>query len=453
MKFTGSRVVSKKFNRNQYATAIWNPRAIEWRDVIEDYLTISRKRADNKFCLFRLQISILRDLLLLAEERDDYKKTLSDRLYDQSVTEEELNGDKKYIESEIAVVDLVEKALREIIDGLAWRYFKYNRPILYLLADIEEHGPLRLDPGFIKTIDHFAEIFLGEEDKAIINDISNFLRSGDITHIDADGNIELIEVKSRKKGGGRRITRQKQRMVELVEFFNTGIAEYDNKKITIVDSSIKMKNHFAEVRDSILRARNKGYDSIAIGDYLIVHIGYFGKQKDFDINKMYQYFGQKQSSIKQKWEKRGDIILRRLIMDKLRFIRNYVPFSIFPFDDEICADVMMGKLMIEYLFNFSEVIRIVERSGWIVMDSIASWNEKQLETMTPEERMKLSLLKVRKGKYMVNVPPAWIGMLKYEFWSVKSLIQALDEGYQQDPNVIESDASLTNFLDDQRIWK
>jgi len=212
-----------------------------------------------------------------------------------------------------------------------------------------------------------------------------------------------------------------------------------------------MKNHFAEVYDSILRARNRGYDSIAIGDYLIVHIGYFGRPKYFDINTMYQYFEHKQSSIKEKWEKRRDIVLRGMIIDK--FSRNYVPFSIFPYEDEICADLMMGKLMIEYRLNFSEVIRIVEKGGWIVMDSIASWGEKQLEAMTPEERLKLSLLKVRKGNYMANVPSAWIGMLKYEFWSVKSLLQALDEGYQRDPEVIEDDGNLTNFLDDQRVWR
>jgi len=56
-----------------------------------------------------------------------------------------------------------------------------------------------------------------------------------------NGSVELIEVKTHKKHSGR-ITRQKQHMSELVNFFNTDIKEYDDKTVKIIRSSIKQKH-------------------------------------------------------------------------------------------------------------------------------------------------------------------------------------------------------------------
>ena len=63
----------------------------------------------------------------------------------------------------------------------------------------------------INNLHKFADLFLKKDSIAIYNDITNFLRVGDITQIKKDGSIEIVEVKASKQRGSR-ITRQKQRI-------------------------------------------------------------------------------------------------------------------------------------------------------------------------------------------------------------------------------------------------
>ena len=83
--------------------------------------------------------------------------------------------------------------------------------------------------------------------------LATFLRTGDITTIDDNGDIELIEVKSSKRRG-RRIKRQKEKLQEVVEFFNTGITEYEGSKLTILPCDVPLKNYLAILRKTIAKS-------------------------------------------------------------------------------------------------------------------------------------------------------------------------------------------------------
>ena len=52
------------------------------------------------------------------------------------------------------------------------------------------------------------------------------------------------------------------------------------------------------------------------------------------------------------------------------YVNNVAPLSIYPFDDDVIADIIMGKLMIMIKFNFSEIVRKIALDGWEVIGKL-----------------------------------------------------------------------------------
>ena len=337
------------------------------------------------------------------------------------------------------------RALREIIDGIVWRYFDYNRALLGILANKIPIDLISADKGLVNSMHEFGDCFLGIHDKAILNDISNFLRVGDVTHFKDDGTIEIIEVKSSNVRGSR-ITRQKERMKEIVEFVNTGITNYDGHKLRIYESKKKQRNHLPELKNAIIRCKNRGYDSILIGNHLIVELVDLSKPGDPD--KVIGYFKSRHKTIQEKWIKRKDRILPGFFHEKMEYPKNYAPFSIFPFEDEICADLIMGKLLVKTLFNFSEIERLIVKSGWKIEDTIYDRDKEEIKNLDVE---KLYFMKVRKGNFVIELPPVSFGRLYFELMSPNTILDELDFFYGMKDNK-EAGFYSINYLDEQRIW-
>ena len=63
MKFSQRLSIREKITSVEFGRGIWNPEMSLWRDVIEDYLYISKKRINNKLSMFRLQLNILQEII------------------------------------------------------------------------------------------------------------------------------------------------------------------------------------------------------------------------------------------------------------------------------------------------------------------------------------------------------------------------------------------------------
>ncbi len=304
---------------------------------------------------------------------------------------------------------LIITALREIIDGIVWRYFDYNRALLYIVADKQPVDLINADKGLMSSLYELADVFNKKGDRAILNDISNFLRIGDVTNIKSDGTIEFIEVKSSKTRGAR-FTRQKERMREIVELFNTRVGELDGQKFILSESNVRQTNYLKQLKDSIHRARNIGYDSILIGSHLIVETLDFRTiiYKDKNKDKFEKYFESKHKSIKDRWSNNGDFIVKHLSIDKLRYAKNYAPYTIFPFEDDIIADILMGKLIIVYYLNNNEVIRVLEKGGWDVVYSFTDLTEEKMNEVDP---INMDFYRIQKENCIVSIPAPWFGRL------------------------------------------
>lgn len=92
----------------------------DYPDILEDYLSISRKRKDNKLALSKLQLHMLEDIVVQEKSIKSYKGKLE--------TEANLpDRAAELIRSEITMHGLIANAIRQIGDGIAWRAFDYDR--------------------------------------------------------------------------------------------------------------------------------------------------------------------------------------------------------------------------------------------------------------------------------------------------------------------------------------
>lgn len=450
MQFGQRVTVRDKILAPEFAKGIWNPSRRDYRDIIELYLYMSRKFIDNKFAMFKLQMWIMMDLTNESDAVVKCKKKLKEMEEQKEkgdLPEEQFEADSKGIRSEKITSELNIKALREIIDGIAWRYLNYNRPILYILADKQPNDITLFDEGFQKSIYEFADLFLTPGDLVLLNDISNFLRMGDLTVIKGDGTIEFVEVKSSRQRRGARISRQKKRMKETVEFFNTGIRDYDGKNLVIEDSNVKQKNYLKQLKDSVKRAKNKGQDAILIGNHLIIEVIDFSKAKD--AKQTNKYLKSRHKADREKWADNKDFIFRTFFIERFEYARNYAPLPIYPFDDEVIADILMGKVWIKFLLNVHEVVRYLEKSGWELRRAFWDLSEEERRAVDTRD---LELFTFRKESCNVPIPGPWLGKLCFEMLAPKAILDDMNALYDKGP-ADGNTMYLTNYVHDQKIWK
>ena len=117
-------------------------------------------------------------------------------------------------------------------------------------------------------------------------------------------------------------------MSELVEFFNTGLTNYDGKQMKIIDSNIRQKTYLSMLLDGIHKARYQGYESVLIGNYLILEIVDFSKIDDS--SDFIGYFESKHKSVKEEWEKRNPRVFSTFLLIKwtIQKIAHHLVFTL-----------------------------------------------------------------------------------------------------------------------------
>ena len=84
---------------------IWNPGLSDWRDIVEDYIYISRKRKTNKLAILKLQLFILQDILTAVDVIDKYKEKLKEfqeKKEKNNSPSGDIDGQIRHIENEIS---------------------------------------------------------------------------------------------------------------------------------------------------------------------------------------------------------------------------------------------------------------------------------------------------------------------------------------------------------------
>jgi hypothetical protein len=333
---------------------------------------------------------------------------------------EESKAEIEAINRNLFMFRVYANAIRSIGDGIAWRALDYDRAVTRLMA---EHATKQqiMSEGLMGELLEWSIHFDKGSGTAILNSLTNCLAVGDVTVVKDDGSAEIVEVKSSRAKSRRKI-RQKQKMREIVTLLSSGAGDAGDKDVSIEILPIEPESGLNRIGALLSEAGIRGWASDKISNCLYVECFDFEKMPSFDAIKV------DVENVREKligaWNQKGDFVLDMNSLDLIAFSPNCAPFSIFPFSNRICIDLLVGrKCYIAYL-NQNAIAREFEYRGWTVV--------KTPEQLIAEGRTDESLL-IEKGRFHAAVPPADYMRMHMEALRVQTVISAFETKFKEGP--------------------
>lgn len=441
-------VVFNQKRRSQLESAAGSALLPEEEEMIlEDYLHITSIRRQNALPLFRVQLSMLTDLVTSEQAIAQYKKAKEERqrkLETDVPDRDKLEDELRSIDREIYFNRAVCRAIRDIADGIVWRLFDYDRATLAMIAS--RPASKHINPtGLEAELMEFGRVYDSREGIAVLNDLTNFLKLGDVTIRKDEGTFELVEVKTGHKSSGR-ITRQKQSLRNTVALINTGKAEDTDEQISISQLEVTPEAYLGNLRSVIQEAEKKGVAHRRIGEYMLVECTDFEIATDMGFEKIKPILD-KGRDCTDKWRKEGDMVIDLISQDKYMAVKHYAPFSLYLLPEKTRVRLMIGSLFLVSYLNMSAVLRYIEEKGWKVVKTPQEHNEEHKNSIAREE---VWLATVRKGPLTIAIPFQLFGRIGFEFLKPKSLVDLFDAQLSAGPTGAAK--NLYNFSGEVELW-
>ncbi len=340
----------------------------------------------NRSLLLHFQFSMAKNLSACYEAIREGKKEvkrLKNKIKSEINQEDKVKLEQKLEDVQIRIFahKNIARITKTIIDGIVWRNLKFDRSILRLIASNRITGFINInEPGFRGVLNVAKSIVLHRKSIVIINDISNFLRVGDLTEISKLG-IIIHEIKEK----GRRIrnifsllhdlkktsrmSKQSERLLKVqTAISHRKIFIGNDKTVGIRNLKLPFKNYLGDVRKIILRAKKNGFYSKKISEYLVVSCIDLIQSVKLERNGKIKNWTDFKTA--EDWEEK-DFILPFSNTDSFYknedlFIPNMTPYSVFPFSTKICSELLSGRLILTARLNISKVYSYFEENGWEV---------------------------------------------------------------------------------------
>lgn len=334
----------------------------EHLEALASFLIRSIELRDNAARLLDLQAEMVAFLIGFQDSQKELQMELG----------EERGADRARSYSPGTVIEVcrrIQRLVRQIGDGIAWRALNYDRTRLRLLAQKPHTGHIELasmKEELIQAADHLGTT----GDVVVLNDLTNYLRYGDYTAVGAEG-VSINEVKGGK--GSRRsgkAVKQRQKTKKIIDFLEHGVAETEEGPKKIVYLNTEPRDHLAEVRELIRKARKDGFGYARVSDCTaaaVVDITYMSdkmaggaKVTDFFRNPFEQ-------------SKHADMWDNLSLSD--HFTWNVAPYSVFPFPPEDRLAIMTGEYWLLTFFNFGNLVKCLRRRNFYVREPQKDWYE------------------------------------------------------------------------------
>lgn len=341
-----------------------------------------------------------------------------------------------------------KRILKNIADGIAWRYLKCLRAALRLISSHNQTG--HISPGFIQEAKEAERIVSQTGAFVILNDITNVLRYGDLTILQ-NNKTSFYEVKGGKRDA--RAKRQSKKLDSTLDMLNAKQHTIGSQtaKVLLVESR---PTHFATAAEKVIvdsLNKDNGIAYSKLSPYLWLSsistekmTGYYkkdGKIPDFPKNPF----------------KKGRYtvpFINQILFDS--YSPNVAPYSIFPFDEEIIIDVLLGRLHIKSHLSEEGLVESFRGKGWEFNYPSNDAREEWLALENPRDRVDATRNQkyqpsLTKGPFTTILPWDVIYRIGFEFLSVKSIIE-IAEITRASAIPGKPDFVVTEFLNEKDRW-
>ncbi len=392
--------------------------------------------------------------LMLLKYINRFEETIRER---EGKIQDPIVKEKNNLKREIDLSQEIIRILKSIADGIAWRNLSFRRPLLVLLSQNESHG--RVDakyPGLKKI--------LGSKDVILINDITRFLRTGDLTAIYKGGRVIIYEMKK----SGQKISNlsdvlgelQRHKRMPTAQEMRHWVAQkaiMENKiwspvfekgeivretEVEIIDLNFSIQTHARGVQRLIKDANKSGYAGGQLEEGLYVRV------MDYEVmterkpwNKVFEEFKKDDNNKSPDWLKNK--ITRKIFINTHEgffqkyneFARGMTPPAILPFRAKDCARIITGQLYITIYLNIDYLKSRIERLGWQIketkppqhksrVDFFANLKTRRKGPIEPLEHESIFFLS-RDGKKGINLPWTIIMIMLSSFYKTDFILDFL----------------------------
>jgi len=404
-------------------------------------MTDSRKFRDRPSELLGLQAEMAGALMAVEQAKREFEA----KIEEGTISKPRLRD----AEETLGLAKFLARIIRCIADGIAWRTLRHDRAAIYLLSLKPQTGNLQPD----SVTQELTAAALSVETSGrltILNDLTNFLRYGDFTIVDGDV-LEIVEVK-----GGRgarkssRAKRQARALTRVLDRLSTEAWKTEGGTERIFRHGAKPTSHLGEVQNLVSQARVKGAahgrlsDSVAVDVWYLPTLMQVAEPEDAP-RFFHNPFSQSSQALSY-----------NRILFFHEFSRNLAPYSVYPFGDDDCVDLMTGALQLTTHFNHGNLIRCLRRRGLHVSFPQDSEFEayNQLSLGEKSKRMDDFAIRVarpgRPHQLLVELP--LLTRLIYEYLDEESFADAIEELAQESAADTEPTTYFAAFEQEAELW-
>lgn len=451
----------------------------DWINYFEKVLraTRSKRHKDKKDVLLAMQAKLARietQLWDLLSEGRKKAKALHAKTHLSSQEQKDLRGTEKHI----LIHEQLIRISRTVCDGIAWRNLDYNRTFLNSSARGFGTGRVDINSKEFKSEFKWAyRISKTLNSLVILNDLTKFLRIGDLTEIN-DGVAFIHEIKRygkdiknmftlQKVKGKAKISGQSKRLLELQRIAFADKAKIYGIEVGTRKIEINLRTNVDRIKGLIRESEKKFVVAENIDDCIHVGVTNFRaiqeSKKSIDIEGIKKLFPKEESN---------DLILLHSNWDtfytdeKGNFLRVAPPYSIFPFYAKDCMNLMSGYYLVKCALNVTKLKVILRRNNWEIEERNEIDLDKQIADFEKEKEIMFTvkdglyahvpddggLFTIRRGPFSVSLDSMLYCRLTMEYLSISSFLDILEEMYKIASERKSSDAYFPRFKNESELW-
>lgn len=352
MRISSNTVRMNSESIKQSIGAIYFPGFDEMKIIVEDYAGMALRRKDHWYSFIDLQIQLIH---AMVTELQTLKKI-------KTLAKE--HNDNKPLEDYETITRTILNALTRVADGIAYRFLDYNYSLYTMLQANKSSVHALLEDGFSEGLELAALLNdrKGPGTQVLITDLNSVTNIGDVI-VKTEDNFEILEVKKGNSRGAR-ISRQKERMKSLVEFFNDEFGQVNGKPVNLL--KLPCRSHKLNILEELLiESETNGTAMKVINDFLFIGCvdnELLSRTGNIDqINTLFK-------SMKE-WE--GDDL--SITLSSLEYRQKSgitVPLTVYPIETRLIVDILMGSKFYVSTLNIDKLEQYIINKGLHVLNTI-----------------------------------------------------------------------------------
>ena len=364
----------------------------------------------------------------------------------------------------------VARIAKYVVDGIAWRRLNYDRPIIRLLSSNKRAISIDVkEPGLRGVLNVARGITTRHKSYVIINDLTNFIRIGDLTEIHKKA-IYIHECKQKGKlvrniftllrdlRKIKNISKQTEQLLTAqTAITHRKIIVNDKLTVQIEDLDVPFYSHLRAVKSVISKTRRKGYYSKSLASYLFVTC--LDLKKAAKQTKVVEW---KRSPLPVQWNQKDFIVpftnTDTFYKNEDAFIPNWTPYSIFPFSAKSCMALLSGNIVLTALLNLTKLYEFLGDNGWEVdganeEDLVSRYDASMPLVPNPGIAYQYdeTLCILKRGAFRLALPATLVFRIGMDFLSPKTILLEAEKLFN-DAVPLKEDILAINLTQEKRVW-